>query len=68
MLFDSRNGRRRAHRRPGAAGAGRPTELVPADRWEFLWITGFPLFEWNTTEKAVVQRAASLHRYREEDV
>jgi aspartyl-tRNA synthetase len=25
--------------------------LVPKDRWEFLWITGFPLFEWSTSEK-----------------
>ena len=26
-------------------------ELVPKNRWEFLWLTGFPLFEWSTTEK-----------------
>ena len=39
-------------------------KLVPKDRWEFLWITGFALFEWNTTEKARGQRAASLHRHR----
>jgi aspartyl-tRNA synthetase len=25
--------------------------LVPAGRWEFTWITGFPLFEWSETEK-----------------
>jgi aspartyl-tRNA synthetase len=25
--------------------------LVPKNRWEFLWLTGFPLFEWSTTEK-----------------
>lgn len=25
--------------------------LIPKDRWEFLWITGFPLFEWSTSEK-----------------
>jgi len=25
--------------------------LVPKDRWEFLWLTGFPLFEWSETEK-----------------
>jgi aspartyl-tRNA synthetase len=29
-------------------------KLIPAGRWEFLWITGFALFEWSTTEKAVV--------------
>ncbi len=26
-------------------------KLIPKDRWEFLWITGFALFEWSTTEK-----------------
>ena len=25
--------------------------LVPKNRWEFLWITGFPLFEWAPAEK-----------------
>jgi aspartyl-tRNA synthetase len=25
--------------------------LIPKDRWEFLWLTGFPLFEWSTSEK-----------------
>jgi aspartyl-tRNA synthetase len=25
--------------------------LVPKDRWEFLWITDFPLFEWSPREK-----------------
>jgi aspartyl-tRNA synthetase len=25
--------------------------LVPKDRWEFLWLTGFPLFEWSSNEK-----------------
>jgi aspartyl-tRNA synthetase len=25
--------------------------LIPKDRWEFLWLTGFPLFEWSETEK-----------------
>jgi aspartyl-tRNA synthetase len=24
--------------------------LVPADRWDFLWITEFPVFEWNEDE------------------
>jgi len=24
--------------------------LVPANRWEFVWITGFPLLEWSPTE------------------
>jgi aspartyl-tRNA synthetase len=26
-------------------------QLVPKDRWEFLWLTGFPLFEWSENEK-----------------
>ena len=26
--------------------------LVPKDRWEFLWLTGFPLFEWSENEKS----------------
>ena len=38
--------------------------LVPKDRWEFLWLTGFPLFEWSPSEKRWAPRAASLHRNR----
>jgi aspartyl-tRNA synthetase len=26
--------------------------LIPKDRWEFLWLTGFPLFEWSENEKS----------------
>ena len=26
-------------------------DLIPKDRWEFLWLTGFPLFEWSASEK-----------------
>ena len=43
-------------------------KLVPADRWEFLWITGFALFEWNTTEKAVVSAQHPFTGIVEEDV
>ena len=25
--------------------------LIPKNRWEFLWLTGFPLFEWSSSEK-----------------
>jgi aspartyl-tRNA synthetase len=25
--------------------------LIPKNRWEFLWLTGFPLFEWSSGEK-----------------
>src|SRR4029077_16939311 len=34
--------------------------LIPKDRWEFLWITGFPLFEWSTSEK---RWASSQHPF-----
>jgi aspartyl-tRNA synthetase len=43
-------------------------DLVPADRWELLWVTDFPLFEWNADER----RWDSLHHPftspREEDL
>ena len=43
-------------------------DLIPADRWELLWVTDFPLFEWNADE----QRWDSLHHPftspREEDL
>lgn len=46
----------------------RKRDLVPADRWELLWVTDFPLFEWNADE----QRWDSLHHPftspREEDL
>jgi aspartyl-tRNA synthetase len=29
-------------------------QLIPKDRWELAWITGFPLFEWSDTDKAWV--------------
>ena len=43
-------------------------KLIPQDRWEFLWITGFALFEWNTTEKAVVSAQHPFTGIVEEDV
>ena len=46
---------------------GEQLKLVPADRWEFLWITGFALFEWNTTEKAVVSAQHPFTGIVEED-
>ncbi len=30
---------------------GERLNLVPKNRWEFLWLTGFPLFEWSISEK-----------------
>jgi aspartyl-tRNA synthetase len=43
-------------------------DLIPQGAWEFLWVTDFPLFEWNADER----RWDSLHHPftspREEDV
>ncbi|HXC33912.1 MAG TPA: aspartate--tRNA ligase [Verrucomicrobiae bacterium] len=43
-------------------------KLVPKERWEFLWITEFALFEWNTTEKAVVSAQHPFTGIVDEDV
>jgi aspartyl-tRNA synthetase len=43
-------------------------KLVPADRWEFLWITGFALFEWSPSEKAVVSAQHPFTGIVEEDI
>ncbi len=43
-------------------------KLIPKDRWEFLWITEFALFEWNTTEKAVVSAQHPFTGIFDEDV
>jgi aspartyl-tRNA synthetase len=43
-------------------------KLIPADRWEFLWITGFALFEWNPTDKSVVSAQHPFTGIVEEDV
>ncbi len=32
-------------------GLAHRLKLVPQGRWEFTWLTGFPLFEWSETEK-----------------
>ncbi len=42
--------------------------LVPAGRWEFTWITGFPLFEWSDTEKRWVSAQHPFTGIVEEDV
>ncbi|HWZ57088.1 MAG TPA: aspartate--tRNA ligase [Verrucomicrobiae bacterium] len=43
-------------------------KLIPKDRWEFLWITGFALFEWSPTEKAVVSAQHPFTGIVEEDI
>jgi aspartyl-tRNA synthetase len=43
-------------------------KLIPKDRWEFVWITEFALFEWNTTEKAVVSAQHPFTGIFDEDV
>ena len=43
-------------------------KLVPKDRWEFLWITGFALFEWSASEKCVVSAQHPFTGIVEEDL
>src|SRR5215470_17019475 len=33
---------------------GEALDVIDKTQWEFLWITGFPLFEWSETDKAWV--------------
>jgi aspartyl-tRNA synthetase len=42
--------------------------LVPENRWEFLWLTGFPLFEWGISEKRWVAAQHPFTGIREQDV
>ena len=42
--------------------------LVPKDRWEFLWLTGFPLFEWGPSEKRWVPAQHPFTGIVEEDI
>jgi len=43
-------------------------KLIPKDRWEFVWITGFALFEWSPTDKCVVSAQHPFTGIIEEDV
>jgi len=43
-------------------------KLIPKDRWEFVWITGFALFEWSPTDKRVVSAQHPFTGIVEEDV
>jgi aspartyl-tRNA synthetase len=42
--------------------------LIPKDRWEFLWLTGFPLFEWSEAEKRWVSAQHPFTGIVEEDL
>ncbi|MGH9709061.1 MAG: amino acid--tRNA ligase-related protein, partial [Candidatus Acidiferrales bacterium] len=41
---------------------------VGKDRWEFLWVTGFPLFEWSETDKRWVSAQHPFTGIIEEDL
>jgi len=43
-------------------------KLVPANLWEFLWVTGFPLFEWSETDKRWVSAQHPFTGVVEEDL
>ncbi len=43
-------------------------KLVPKDRWEFVWLTGFPLFEWSETDKRWVPAQHPFTGIVEEDL
>ncbi|MBI3668955.1 MAG: aspartate--tRNA ligase [Acidobacteria bacterium] len=43
-------------------------KLIPKDRWEFVWLTGFPLFEWSETENRLVSAQHPFTGIVEEDV
>jgi aspartyl-tRNA synthetase len=42
--------------------------LVPKGRWELVWLTGFPLFEWSETEKRWVSAQHPFTGVVEEDI
>jgi aspartyl-tRNA synthetase len=42
--------------------------LIPKDRWEFLWLTGFPLFEWSEADKRWVPAQHPFTGIVEEDL
>jgi aspartyl-tRNA synthetase len=42
--------------------------LIPKDRWEFLWVTNFPLFDWSETEKQWVPAQHPFTGIVEEDL
>ena len=54
--------------RASCAGAGRSARSDPQNQWEFLWITGFPLFEWSRERKAWVSAQHPFTGIVEEDL
>ena len=42
--------------------------LIAKDRWELLWLTGFPLFDWSETEKQWVSAQHPFTGIVEEDL
>jgi aspartyl-tRNA synthetase len=47
---------------------GEKLNLIDSTRWEFLWITGFALFEWSETEKQWVSAQHPFTGIVEEDL
>ena len=47
---------------------GEQLGLVKKDKWEFLWVTGFPLFEWSGTDKRWVSAQHPFTGIVEEDL
>ncbi len=47
---------------------GEQLNLISKDRWEFLWVTGFPLFEWSETDKRWVSAQHPFTGIIEEDL
>ena len=46
----------------------RELKLIPAGRWNLLWVTDFPLFEWSATEKRWVSSHHPFTAPVEEDI
>ena len=47
---------------------GEQLGLIKKDKWEFLWVTGFPLFEWSETDKQWVSAQHPFTGIIEEDL
>jgi aspartyl-tRNA synthetase len=47
---------------------GEQLNLIDRNQWKFLWLTGFPLFEWSDTDKAWVSAQHPFTGIVEEDL